>query len=305
MKNNKLPTVTVAVSAYNEEGNIREFLRSVLDQKEEGFKIEAVWVHNDGSSDSTAQIVRSFKNPKIRLFDHKKRAGKATWLNRIYKDLKSDFLVQSDADVIFTHKYVVRDMVKPLIDNPKVGMTGGSPEPIKGDTFWEKISRVAFEPYKYFRSEVRGGDNIFSAVGQMLAFRKEAVKKIKMPEDMLTNDIYTYFCCLTLGYKYKYAESARVVFRAPQNLSDIIKQNVRNQIGYKRMYELFDPRLVAKEFEIPKAERRKRLVAQIIKYPLHATVFYFVNNYCILITLFTKVKIDAKWPMAESTKKLI
>src|SRR3989338_5607147 len=51
---------------------------------------------------------------KIKVWDHKKRTGKSTWLNKIYKDLKTDILVQSDADVVFAHNLVVHDLIKPL-----------------------------------------------------------------------------------------------------------------------------------------------------------------------------------------------
>lgn len=298
------PTVTVAISAYNEEQNIKSFLDSVVVQKEEGFEIEQIWVHSDGSIDNTAKIVKSIKNPKIKLWDHKKREGKATWLNKIYKDLKTDYLVQADADVIFAHKLVVRDLINILLNNKNVGMVGGNPEPIKGNTFWEKICRVAFEPYQEFRSEVRGGDNAFSSVGQILAFKKELVKKITMPKDMVTNDIYTYFCCLSFGYKYKFVKTASVFYRAPQNLKDLIKQNTRFPIGLKRMYTLFDPKLVEQELTIPRWQLYKKLIAQFFKHPLYASVYYLINTYCRLKSAFSNVTMNAKWTMALSTKKL-
>lgn len=298
------PIVTIAVSVYNEEENIKSFLESVIVQKEEGFKIDAIWIHNDGSTDTTSQIIKSLNYPKIKLWDHKKREGKATWLNQIYKNLTTDFLVQTDADVIFAHKYVVRDITKPLMSDPKIGMTGGNPEPLEGNTFWERTCKIAFEPYQEFRSEIRGGNNAFSSIGQLLAFRKAVVKKIKVPEDMVTNDIYTYFCCLTLGYKYRFVNTAKVFYRAPQNLRDLIKQNTRFPIGIKRMYSLFNPQLVKKELNIPKRQLYKKLLTQFFKHPLYATVYYLINSYCRISTELINIHIDAKWPMAQSTKNL-
>lgn len=304
MKKSK-PTVTIAVCAYNEKENIKPFLESVINQKEDGFKIEKIWVHSDGSTDDTVQIVKSLNNAKIKLWAHKKREGKATWLNQIYRVLTTDYLVQSDADVIFASPFVVKDMIKPLTTDPKVGMTGGNPEPLEGDTFWEKTCRVAFKPYQEFRSEVRGGDNAFSSVGQLLAFRKELVKKIKISKDMVTNDIYAYFCCLSLGYKYRFVNTAKVFYRAPQNIRDVIKQNTRFPIGIKRLYDLFDPKLVEKELSIPRLQLYKKLLAQFFKHPLYATAYYLVNNYCRIKAAIFNIQTDAKWPMAESTKKLI
>jgi len=106
---NRIPTVTVAISAFNEGKNIDTFLKSVLSQKEKKFKLEAIWVYNDGSRDNTVDIIKSFitKSTKIKLFDDKKRLGKSARLNQIYQSLKSDFLVQSDADTIWSHPLVL------------------------------------------------------------------------------------------------------------------------------------------------------------------------------------------------------
>lgn len=298
------PTVTIAVCAYNEQENIEAFLESCNAQKEDGFQIEQIWVHSDGSVDNTVRVVKSLRNAKVKLWEHKKRVGKATHLNQIYRLLKTDFLVQADADVIFAHKFVVRDVIEPLLTNPSVGMCGGNPEPLEGTTFWERICKVAFEPYQQFRSEVRGGNNAFSSVGQILAFKRELVKKITVPQDMITNDIYTYFCCLSLGYKYKFVKSAKVLFRSPQNLRDLIKQNTRFQIGCKRMFDLFEPQLVEWELSVPRWLLYKKLLGQFFKHPLHAGAYYLVNSYCRVKTSFMSMQMDARWPIAQSTKKL-
>ena len=55
----KLPTVTIATIACNEEANIKKFLESVLDQKEKGFKISTILVISDGSTDHTVKIAKS------------------------------------------------------------------------------------------------------------------------------------------------------------------------------------------------------------------------------------------------------
>lgn len=298
------PTVTVAISAYNEEKNILNFLKSALVQKERGFRLKEIWIHSDGSTDKTVELAKSLKSKRIKVWDHKKRVGKSTWLNKIYQDLDTNILVQADADVIFTRDLTVHDLIQPLIKDPKVGMCGGNPIPLSGKTFWEKTAKIAFEPYQSFRSQVRGGDNIFSAIGQILAFRKELVKKINIPHDMVTNDIYTYFCCLTLGYKYKFVKSAIVHYRAPMNISDIIKQNTRIHVGCERMYHSFNTALVTKELSIPKFLLYRKLLKQFLKFPLQSTIYYLINKYCQVRSESIGKTLDAKWPIAKSTKLL-
>lgn len=299
----KIPTVTVAVSALNEEVNIRNFLKSILFQKEDNFVLEKIIVISDGSNDKTVQIAKSFLSSKLEVRDHKERTGKSTRLNEIYSGLKSDILVQSDADVIFSHPFVIRDIIAPILENGEVGMCGGNPQPVKGITFTEKAINCTFKAYASLRGSLRGGDNIFSVDGRLLAYRKELVKKIVVPSDMIANDAYTYFCCIALGYKYKYVDSAVVLFRSPQNLKDQIKQNTRFLSAHIRMKKYFPQEVVNREWYIPKKIILINMAKQFFRHPILSAYIFTVNRYCSFISAKKEKMMTAKWDMAYTTKK--
>ncbi len=301
----KKVTVTVAISAYKEAGNIKKFLVSVLMQKEKGFILKEIWVHSDGSTDKTVKLARSLKSKKIKVWDHKKRVGKSTWLNKIYKDLQTDFLVQSDADVVFAHELVIHNLIQPLIKSKKVGMCGGNPVPVSGQTFIESCINLSFESYSKFRSEVRGGNNKFSVDGRILAYKKELVKKISVPADMIANDLYTYLCCLTEGYKYKFVKNAVVYFRSPTNLKDHLRQNTRFESAAIRMRKHFKAELVNKETYIPRKILLKHLAFSFLKKPHMALFILFLNQYCRLLALKREKKLNSVWDIAVSTKRTI
>ena len=298
----KIPTVTIATIALNEEQNIEKFLRSVLDQQEEGFKIVKILVISDGSSDKTAEIAKSFKSGLIRVISHENRIGKSARLNELYQNLDTDLLLQSDSDIIYSHKYVVRDMLLPLIKNKDVAMCGGNPLPIKGATYIEKAINLTTEVYQEFRQKVRNGDNVFSADGRILSFKKELVKKINIPNDMIANDMFTYFCCLILGLKYKFVASAIVYFRSPQSVRDHIRQNVRFRASPFRMEKYFSKELVKKETSIPKSLLYRTQLLMFIKHPISTLYIYLINLYCKLRARKIEDKLDAKWAIADSTK---
>lgn len=303
IKKTGVPTVTVAISAYNEESNIQAFLKSILAQKEDGFILKNIWVYSDGSTDKTTSCAKAIKSNKIKVFDDQKRIGKSSRLNQIYSNLTSDILVQSDADVIFSHPFVIRDIIEPLLNNEGIGMCGGRPMPIKATTLTERAVNFTFEAYDPLRHTLRGGNNIFSVDGRILAYRKELVKKITVPESMIANDAYTYFACLTLGLKYRYIKSAVVYFRSPQNLHDQIRQNTRFVSSPARMAEHFAKELVSKEYFIPKSLLWKNMAKQFSKNPLLCFYIFTVNRYCRLKSLIVKKNLSAKWDMAYSTKK--
>ena len=71
----KKPTVTIGIPAYNEEANIKNLLDSILSQIQNNFIIDEIIVVSDGSSDKTADIVRSLNNSLINLIEDKERLG--------------------------------------------------------------------------------------------------------------------------------------------------------------------------------------------------------------------------------------
>lgn len=300
----KNPSVTVAISALNEAHNITAFLRSVLSQKEKGFALDKILVISDGSTDKTAELARSLNSDKLEVREYGERIGKSSRLNEIYKDLQSDILVQSDADVILEHPLVIRDIILPIILDQKVGMCGGHPRPIKANTFTEKAVNCTFEAYAPFRKIIRGGNNVFSADGRLLAFRREFIKQVNVPENMIANDAFAYFSCLDKGFAYRYVKTAMVLFRSPQTLAEQIKQNTRFEAAPARMSKYFPEDLVKREYRIPFGIFLKSALKQIVRHPVLCGYIFFVNAYCRLRAFFVEKRLTAKWQMAYTTKHL-
>src|SRR3990167_3614295 len=74
----KSPTVSIGISAYNEEKNIRGLLESVLGQTEDGFELAEILVVSDGSTDQTADRIREVLDPRVKLVVSDTREGKTT-----------------------------------------------------------------------------------------------------------------------------------------------------------------------------------------------------------------------------------
>lgn len=111
------PSVAVYISAFNEERGIREKIQNLLEQDYHG--PYTIVVANDGSSDGTADIVRSFCDPRIVLHDFKKNRGKATMQNEIVPTLSQDIVIFSDATSAWQ-----KDAISKIIRNfhdPEVG----------------------------------------------------------------------------------------------------------------------------------------------------------------------------------------
>lgn len=300
----KIPDVTIAICAYNEERNIRQFLSSVFSQKARGYRIKEIILISDGSTDRTVSFARSLKHPKLRILAFSHRLGKSERLNLLYRNfLESDILVQFDADVILVNEHCVTKLIKPLLTNKKVVMTSGKAIPFKADTFLEKAIHMTSQAYEPIRN-IKHGNNKFTVQGRILAFKKTFLNTIKIPSDVIGNDAYVYFACVRSGFMYKYVKDAKVYFYLPKTVRDHMKQNVRFEAVKDKMKKYFPEKLIEEEFFIPKKLMIRALLTQFIKNPVLGIFIFFVNKYCRIIAKKEWRSITGKWQVAESTKYL-
>lgn len=95
MENNPL-YLSVVLSTYNNEKYIAEAIRSILNQTYPYFEFIIV---NDGSTDKTLDIIKSFDDPRIVLID-KQNSGLIDSLNIGVRNAKYDWIARMDGDDI-------------------------------------------------------------------------------------------------------------------------------------------------------------------------------------------------------------
>lgn len=118
----KKPLISVLMPAYNAAPYIRESIRSVL--KQDGVDFELL-VLNDGSRDSTADILRSFRSDsRIRIYSRQKNGGEAHSRNDLLRRARGRFVVNHDADDIMISRRLARQS-QFLINHPRVGLVYG------------------------------------------------------------------------------------------------------------------------------------------------------------------------------------
>lgn len=88
--------LSVVLSTYNEGKYIAESIQSVLDQTYPYFEFIIV---NDGSTDGTLDIIRSFDDPRIVVID-KPNTGLPDSLNKGIEKAKYDWIARMDGDDI-------------------------------------------------------------------------------------------------------------------------------------------------------------------------------------------------------------
>ena len=95
-------SVSVLLSAYNEEEVIEDRVRNWADQDID-FSLIEVLIGSDGSTDKTNDILLRLKDEFtwLRIFLYEKQRGKPIVLNELEKKAKNDILIFTDANTVF------------------------------------------------------------------------------------------------------------------------------------------------------------------------------------------------------------
>ncbi|MDP5337298.1 MAG: glycosyltransferase [Nodularia sp. (in: cyanobacteria)] len=96
--NQECPTISVVIPAYNCEKTIQATIESVLNQTFTNFELIII---NDGSQDSTLDIVSQIKDTRIKVFSYPNAGGNVT-RNRGLHHAIGEFVSFLDADDIWT-----------------------------------------------------------------------------------------------------------------------------------------------------------------------------------------------------------
>lgn len=118
----RLPPVTLIISAFNEEQVIGRKIENALSLDYPPTLLEIVVV-SDGSSDGTCEIVRGFADRRVVLRHYEERIGKSACLNRALPMAAGSIVVFSDANSVY-ESGALRALLGPFED-PSVGFVTG------------------------------------------------------------------------------------------------------------------------------------------------------------------------------------
>ena len=108
-----IPLVSVLIPAWNVAPWLAECLDSVLAQSMADFECIIV---DDGSTDTTLQVIQSFTDPRIRLI-HQENAGVSAARNRALDEAKGQFIAFLDADDLWEFCFLEK-LLAALEQNP-------------------------------------------------------------------------------------------------------------------------------------------------------------------------------------------
>lgn len=300
----KFPTITIGIPAYNEEANIEHLLQRLIADNSKAVKLLEVIVVSDGSTDKTVTLSKSVKDNRIRVIDRKKRLGLVGSENEILKYARGDYLVMLDADVIPVEPDFLDRITAPFRTNKSVGCVGAATIPLPPRNIFERVIANSHYMKQYMYKKINSGNNVYLCHGRARAFAKNFYQKFTWA-DNCPEDAYSYFACLSQGFKFVYAGDAGVYFRSPQNFTEHASQSTRFLAGIRRLKAIFDPALIEREYTIPAILFIKTLIKYLSRNPFSMPAYIVINLIVRFMNRAENSEYISKYTIALSSKQVV
>jgi len=203
--------------AYNAEKFLEESISSILNQTFPDFEL---LIGDDGSTDRTLEIIRSFSDKRIIVIRNEKNLGIPYTLNRLIKASKGEYIARQDSDDISLPKRLEKQVAF-LDKNPEIGVCG-----TQITWFGSKRKRIRV-PLK--DEDIKASMLVFNPICQpTVMYRKSCLTKQYNPSFEVAED---YDLCYELSKKTKLANLPDFLlkYRWHENSISRTKENLMDE----------------------------------------------------------------------------
>ena len=179
--------VSVCCTTYNHEPYIEDALEGFLIQ-ETGFAFE-ILIHDDASTDKTADIIRKYEKKYPRLikaiYQIKNQYSKGPRVDALFNftRAKGDFIALCEGDDYWTNPKKLDIQIGEMKKHPEVGISFHSGKLLVGGKIGKDVANYGHKNKIYSTSEVIRGDGGFSPTNSLI-IRK--IKLLNLPKWFMT-----------------------------------------------------------------------------------------------------------------------
>jgi glycosyltransferase involved in cell wall biosynthesis len=307
-------TFSVVIPALNEAENIGDLIDDIQQQVlPPALSLDKIVVVSDCSTDGTEAIVASAaaRDDKIELLVNATRLGNAQAINIGKSRVDSDYLVILDGDIRLEGKDSIRNLLSDI--QPGVGMVGGNPRPVRDSAaFAAGVNECGAFIRDELRSRIRGGSNLISALGCILALDRNLYSDVEIPlnpdspELLVPNDQFFYMKCLEKGMRFETREDARVRYKLSSSIKDTNRQGMRFVFSMSSMDSFFDESLLKREYHFPLPAIIRALWSAFRRKPA-LTVAWGTLHLYVQVKVFVwrhvlKKGVNAAWEVSKTSK---
>jgi cellulose synthase/poly-beta-1,6-N-acetylglucosamine synthase-like glycosyltransferase len=200
-----LPTLSLVIPTYNEASVIRHKLENVMEIEYPREKLEVVVV-DSASTDDTGNIVRRFaaehsREIKISLIEQPVRRGKSEAINEALRNIGSEVIVLTDADVTFQPRAL--SMLVENFEEADIGAVSAVEVPVGGNSFLSEIEADYRRIYTAIRMAEADTDTPFMCESELSAYRRDILEPLR--PGSVCDDVELTVMVRSKGFKALYA----------------------------------------------------------------------------------------------------
>lgn len=290
---------SVIIPAYNAENTISVCLRSLLQQTVDNSEYEIIVV-DDGSTDNTAEVVRSFKG--VRLIQQKNQ-GPASARNQGVKNAKGDIVIFTDSDCV-PEKDWIREMTQAFSDDSDiVGVKGIYKS--KQKELAARFVQLEYED-KYdvlLRDKYIDFIDTYSAAFKRDLFLQFDGYDVSFPV-ACAEDVELTFRIFSKGYKMVFNPKAIVYHTHPRSFSDYFKKKYK--FAYWRMLAVKkNPDKILKDSHTPQVMKLQLLFLPLLVSSLLLTLFWGDSIYFAIVILMAFFASTISFAIKAAKKDII
>jgi biofilm PGA synthesis N-glycosyltransferase PgaC len=220
-----LPTCSLVIAAYNEEGFIIEKIKNTLELQYPADKLELIFV-TDGSSDRTPELVATY--PQIKLMHSTDRRGKIAAVHRAMDAVTTEIVVFTDANT-FLNPDALLKICRHYAD-ARVGAVAGEKR-IQVDATADATAGEGF--YWEYESKLKAWDaelySVVGAAGELFSIRTALYRPVS--PNAILDDFMISLLVAEEGYRVLYEPEAYATETSSENVKEELKRKIRIAAG--------------------------------------------------------------------------
>jgi cellulose synthase/poly-beta-1,6-N-acetylglucosamine synthase-like glycosyltransferase len=231
------PTVSIVIPAYNEGNLIASCINSLLKVNYPRNKLE-ILVVDDGSKDNTVEVVRSFKDKRVKLLTKENEGNAAYTKNYGIRRAVGEVIITLDAD-----SWVTPNSIKNILryfDDDVAAVTAAVKVDKKcSKNFIGKLQDVEYLFTVFNRRLFSFINGVWVTPGPLSAFRRKVFDKVGLfdPKNIM-EDQEMALRIQAANYRIASCTDAVVYTAVPQTLKALYSQRLRwNRGGMKNVWE--------------------------------------------------------------------
>lgn len=222
-----LPEATLLIAAYNEKDIVEAKMQNTRNLDYPSQLLKVLWI-TDGSDDGTPNLLKQ-NYPEIEVLHIPERKGKTAALNRAIKQIKTPFVIFSDANTMLDPS-AIKNLLYPFNDK-KIGCVAGEKRIAKSRH--EGAAGAGEGTYWQYESWVKNLESNFysalAAAGELYAIRTDLYSEVN--PDSIIDDFVISLHIAQRGYQIKYEPKAYALEAPSASIREELKRKIRIASG--------------------------------------------------------------------------